>query len=192
MIETRSFRRATPSEVPVMRSLRFPLLMLVAVAACTTKDARRADTAAPATATLAGAPTADAAAVKQAIDGNNVLFGAAVLKGDTAALAGFYTDDALFMSPNHPAARGHNAIAKSFAGMGSEMKLATFKLQAQDVVVAGDYAVETGAYDFSGTAPKATKPMHDAGKYLVLWKKQADGSYKIVRDIYNTDLPPMK
>jgi len=175
-----------------MRSLRFPLLMLVAVAACTTKDARRPDTAAPAAATLAGTPSVDEAAVRQSIDANNARFGAAALKGDTAAIAGFYTDDAIFMSPNNPAARGHDAIAKSFAGMSAAMKLATFKLTAQDVVVAGDYAIETGAYDLTGTAPKATKAMHDTGKYLVLWKKQADGSYKIARDIYNTDLPPMK
>jgi len=175
-----------------MRSLRFPLLMLVAVAACTTKAARRPDTAAPAAATLAGTPNVDASAVRQAIDSNNARFDAAVLKGDTAALAGLYTDDAIFMSPNNPAARGHDAIAKSFAGMGSALKVTAFKLQAQDVVVAGDYAVETGAYDLSGIAPKATKPMHDVGKYIVLWKKQADGSYKIARDIYNTDLPPTK
>ena len=175
-----------------MRSLRFALPLLALAAACTTKDTRKADTAAPAAATLAGAPATDAAAVRQAIDSNNARFDAAVLKGDTAALAGFYVDDAMFMSPNEPAAKGHNAIAKSFAGMGSAMKITAFKLQAQDVIVAGDYAIETGAYDFSATVPKVTKPAHDAGKYVVVWKKQADGSYKIVRDIYNSDLPSAK
>ena len=134
-------------------------------------------------------PAPDAAAVRQAIDSADARFGAAALKGDTAALAGFYTDDALFMSSNAPAARGHDAIAKNFAGMTSAMKLSTFKLQAQDVVVAGDYAVETGTYDLTFSTPKAAKPTHDVGKYLVLWKKQTDGSYRILRDISNSDLP---
>ena len=161
-----------------MRSHSLAIITLVAATACTTKDARRTDTAAP-----------DAAAVRQSIDSADARFGAAALKGDTAALAGFYTDDALFMSSNAPAARGHDAIAKNFAGMTSAMKLSTFKLQAQDVVVAGDYAVETGTYDLTFSTPKAAKPTHDVGKYLVLWKKQTDGSYKILRDISNSDLP---
>ena len=175
-----------------MRSSSLALVTLVAVAACTTQQARRTDTAAPAAATLASAPTTDAAAVRQAIDGADARFGVAALKGDTAALAAFYTDDALFMGANMPASRGHDAIAKGFAGMTAAMKLSAFKLQAQDVITSGDYAIETGTYDLTYTTTKVSKPAHDAGKYLVVWKKQADGSYKIMRDISNSDLPPMK
>lgn len=29
----------------------------------------------------------------------------------------------------------------------------------------------------------------DKGKFLTVWKKQADGSWKIIRDMYNSDLP---
>src|SRR5689334_25398525 len=121
-----------------MRSLRFPLLMLVAVAACTTKAARRPDTAAPAAATLAGTPNVDASAVRQAIDSNNARFDAAVLQGDTAALAGLYTDDAIFMSPNNPAARGHAANAQAFAGLGSALSVPAFCVQRQSVVTPVD------------------------------------------------------
>jgi ketosteroid isomerase-like protein len=32
--------------------------------------------------------------------------------------------------------------------------------------------------------------MTDRGKYLAVWKKQADGSWKCVADMFNTDLPP--
>lgn len=175
-----------------MLSPRLALIALAALAACTTKEARRTDTASPAAATLAGTPTPDAAAVRQAIDSANVRFAAAVLKGDTAALAGSYTDDAIFMGADDPAVRGHDAIAKNFAGMMAGMKLTAFKLQAQDVIVAGDYAIETGAYDMTFTTTKASKPNHGVGKYLVVWKKQPDGSYKMLRDIYNSDLPPAK
>ena len=175
-----------------MRSLRFALVTVAAVAACTTKDARRSDTAAPAAATLAGAPASDAA-VRQAIDSGDARFSAAALKGDTAAIAGLYVDDAIVMMSNVPAARGHDAIAKTFGGMMSAMKLSAFRLQTQDVIVTGDYAVETGTYNLTRqAAAKGAKPHNDVGKYLVLWKKQLDGSYKMVRDIANSDLPPMK
>ena len=171
-----------------MLSPRYSILALLALAACTTKDAHRPDTAAPATATLAGNPAPDAAVVRQAIDNANVRFDSAVVKGDTATLAGLYADDAVLMMSGSPAARGHEAIAKSFAGMGSAMKLSAFKLQTQDVIVAGDYAIETGSYEMTAQpVAKGAKPAHDVGKYLVLWKKQADGSYKILRDIANSD-----
>lgn len=170
-----------------MLSPRFSIVALLALAACTTKEARRPDTAAPATATLAGSPAPDVAAVRQAIETANARFDSAAVKGDTAALAGFYADDAVLMMSNEPAARGHAPIAKSFAAMG--MKMSEFKLTTQDVIVSGDYAIETGSYALAGTPPKAAKPVHDVGKYLVVWKKQADGSYKILRDIANSDQP---
>src|SRR4051812_25859885 len=171
-----------------MRSPRYSIVALLALAACTTKEARRPDSAAPATATLAGNPAPDAAAVRQAIETTNARYDSAAVKGDTAALASFYTDDALLMVSGTPAARGHDAIAKTYAGMGSAMKLSAMKLTTQDVIVAGDYAIETGAYDLSGQpSAKGAKPQHDVGKYIVLWKKKAEGSYKILRDIANSD-----
>jgi ketosteroid isomerase-like protein len=171
-----------------MLSSRLVLASLVALTACATKDARRTDTSAAAAATLAGAPAADSAAVRQSIDAGNARYSNALMQGDTATVAGLYTDDALVMAANMPAARGHDAIAKNIAGLISAMKLSSFKLQTQDVILAGEYAIETGANELTGVPAKATKPTHNVGKYLVIWKKQADGSYKILRDIANSDL----
>ena len=33
------------------------------------------------------------------------------------------------------------------------------------------------------------KPMKDHGKYVEIFKKQADGTWKVVADIWNSDLP---
>jgi ketosteroid isomerase-like protein len=173
-----------------MSPRRLSVLGLAALAACSAQQARRTDTAAPAAATLAGAPAGDVTAVRQALEAQNARFGDAVVKGDTATLAGFYADDAILMMSEMPATRGHDGIAKTFAGMGSAMKVSSFRLQTQDVIVSGDYAFETGAYDMNAQpAAKGAKPEHGVGKYLVLWKKQADGSYKILRDIANSDQP---
>src|SRR4051812_1576545 len=179
-----------PHRGVVMRPRRLSVVAVVALAACTAQQARRTDTAAPATATLAGTPTGDVTAARQAIEAQNARFDEAILKGDTAALASTYADDAVLMMSEMPAARGHDAIAKTFAGMGAAMKVSAFKLQTQDVIVSGDYAIETGAYEMTEQpTAKGAKPGHGVGKYLVLWKKQADGSYKILRDIANSDQP---
>jgi ketosteroid isomerase-like protein len=39
------------------------------------------------------------------------------------------------------------------------------------------------------SGPKGTKPITDKGKYLTVFKKQADGSWKAVADMINSDTP---
>ena len=39
------------------------------------------------------------------------------------------------------------------------------------------------------TNPKTKKPVTDKGKYVTVYKKQADGSWKAVADILNSDMP---
>ena len=39
------------------------------------------------------------------------------------------------------------------------------------------------------TLPGATEPINDTGKYIEIWRKQADGSWRVIRDIFNSDLP---
>ncbi|MBA2471329.1 MAG: hypothetical protein H0V41_03460 [Pseudonocardiales bacterium] len=46
----------------------------------------------------------------------------------------------------------------------------------------GDLAYSTGTYAFAN-------PPIDKGKFVDVWKKQADGSWKAVIDIFNSDLP---
>ena len=53
----------------------------------------------------------------------------------------------------------------------------------------GKSAIETGTFEWTLT-PKSGAAMTDKGKYLTVWKKQADGTWKIIRDINNSDLPP--
>jgi ketosteroid isomerase-like protein len=171
-----------------MRSTGLALFTLAVVAGCATKEARRTDTTSPATATLAGAPAPDVAAVRHAIDVGDSIFTAAALRGDSTAATSLYADDAVLMWANAPAARGHDAIARSFGAAASTMKVSAMKLQTQDVTLAGDYAIETGAYQMTSQT-KTAKPVQEVGKYIVVWKKQPDGSYKIFRDIANTDLP---
>ena len=55
----------------------------------------------------------------------------------------------------------------------------------------GDFAFVRG--DFSATlTPKAGgEPTLDTGKWMGLWQRQADGSWKIAADIFNSDLPEL-
>jgi ketosteroid isomerase-like protein len=56
------------------------------------------------------------------------------------------------------------------------------------VVLAGNYAIETGVFGLSWKRAGA-KAVTDSGKYLMVWKREPDGSFKIYRDIFNSDRP---
>ena len=133
---------------------------------------------------------ADAAAVRQKIEAGNAGLIAAIEKGDSVAAASFYDDSAMAMPAEMPAAVGRANIVTMFGGLAGAFTLTNVKLQVRDVVASGDLASETGHFEWTLTPKtRGAKPMTETGKYVVVWKKQADGSYKLFRDIWNTDAP---
>jgi uncharacterized protein (TIGR02246 family) len=164
----------------------FPFL----ASACTPAD--DAATTADSAAGVATATTADPGEARQAIEAANAKFVEAVKRGDTtAAVAENYADDAVVMSPGSEAWRGKDAVQRGFAGMARSMTVKDFTLKTDDVMAAGDLAVESGSYEMT-IQPRGGREMKDKGKFVVVWKRQADGSWKIVRDVYNSDVPPPK
>jgi ketosteroid isomerase-like protein len=91
--------------------------------------------------------------------------------------------------PNSPIATGKNAIAKLTA---SAFAIPDFTLvwhpDKVGVAGSGDLGYTSGTYDWSYKDPSG-KAISDKGKYLTVWKKQADGSWKVLFDMFNTDLP---
>jgi ketosteroid isomerase-like protein len=53
----------------------------------------------------------------------------------------------------------------------------------------GDLGYTQGTETYTITDPKTGKPMSDRGKWLTIRKKQADGTWKIVQDAWNSDMP---
>ena len=80
-------------------------------------------------------------------------------------------------------------MTELFTGMLQQMSISDITMRTDDVVVSGDLAVENGSYKWTIT-PKGAKPMPDSGKYVTVWQKQGDGSWKIIRDINNSDIGP--
>ncbi len=136
------------------------------------------------------AATTDVAAVQQYIEAANAKFLDAMKRGDTVGAMANYADDAVLMMPNEEAWHGRAGMSKGFSTFLSQMSLKEGHTMTMDVMVSGDLAVETGMFEWT-LQPKTGKAINDKGKYLTVWKRQADGSWKIVRDINNSDLPAM-
>lgn len=107
---------------------------------------------------------------------------------DVAGVVAGYSADATLLPPNMPAASDPASIQKAWAGMlvpGTQVTWAPSKV---DVAASGDMASDQGTYTLSTSGPDG-KPMSDKGKYVAVVKKQADGSWKVSEDIWNSDLP---
>jgi uncharacterized protein (TIGR02246 family) len=160
---------------------------MAALAACTAKTDDAA--AGASTAAMSAPPAADPAQVRSTIEAANEKAVAGMIANDAAAASVNYADDAVVMMPGMAAMRGRAAAQEGFKGMMTAMSIKAVKFTTEDVMVAGDMAVETGTYTMT-MQPAKGKAMDDKGKYISVWKKQADGSWKIVRDINNSDMAP--
>jgi len=128
---------------------------------------------------------ADERAVREA----DAAWSKAAAAKDVEAYVGFLAEDALVLPPNAPMLTGEESMRK---GLSEEMANPGFALswQASKVEASrgGDLAYTVGTYQFTMTGPKG-KPVTDRGKYVTIWRKQPDGKWKVVADIYNSDLP---
>lgn len=106
---------------------------------------------------------------------------------DYAAWAATFTDDAEWLPPNAVAVKGRDAIRKSIE---TGAPMSELVLTQVDVDGRGDLAYVRGDYTLNITPPGAPGPIADKGKYLETWRKQADGSWKNARVMFNSDNPP--
>ena len=129
----------------------------------------------------------DLAQVRETIEAANLKFGEAVRQGDAAALAALYTDDAIILPPNSDMIQGRQGI-EEFWGMVIQMGVTDAILTTVDVMGSDDLVYEIGQYTLT-IQPEGQEPVEDMGKYVVVWKLQADGSWKLHVDIWNTSIP---
>jgi len=133
-------------------------------------------------------PPPDPVAVRSAIEAADAKSAAAMIAGDVTTATAHYANDAVMMMPNAPKATGKAEIAGMFTGMLAEMTVKAASFTTNDVLIDGNTAIETGVYNVTMQVKKGPE-IKDTGKYMTVWKKQADGSWKVIRDINNSDQP---
>jgi ketosteroid isomerase-like protein len=101
----------------------------------------------------------------------------------------YYADGAASFYPNVPVATNMEAIRKNWATMLALPSLSLgWKVSKVDVASSGDLAWAYGTSEISYNDPKGN-PIKDRGKWVDVLRKQPDGKWKIVADIFNSDLP---
>lgn len=102
----------------------------------------------------------------------------------------FVTEDAVWLPPNGPRVDGRDAVrALILAYTKAEGFSITWKASRVEVSAAGDLAYSMGTYEYSLKDAEGN-PVSDKGKWVDIWKKQADGTWKAAVAIWNSDQPP--
>jgi ketosteroid isomerase-like protein len=104
------------------------------------------------------------------------------------ATVSYYSDDASLLAPNAPAVGDRQSIHAAWAALLGPDSSLSWQASKVDVARSGDFAYVMGVYQLT-TKDTRGNFTTDRGKYVEVWKKQADGSWKTVADIFNTDLP---
>jgi len=133
----------------------------------------------------ASAPAAkpDTAAETAAIEKLEQAQIAAITAHDQANATSLYADDAVFISERGEASNGKDAIAAGFKAFLADPTLKIeYKPGAKVFSDDGGMAYSTAEYTESFTDPTTKKPVTIKGMNLSVWKKQADGSWKLVAD----------
>ena|SRR2546428_10847385 len=102
---------------------------------------------------------------------------------------GFLAANGTILPPNSSKLTGNEAIRKWMTDMIANPGFAiNWQTATVEVSSSGDLGYTLGSYNFTMNDAQG-KPTTDKGKYVTVWKKQAGGKWKVVADIFNSDLP---
>jgi len=121
--------------------------------------------------------------IRKAIDAGNAKYIDAFARSDAGALSGLYDESGSRFSPKGVVVRGRPAIAQSVAEF---MKSVTgpikVSIETQDLWAVDDLVYETGKYTYTFTPPGKSETQ-TGGHYVTIWKRQAEGGWKIIVDM---------
>lgn len=93
------------------------------------------------------------------------------------------------LPPNAPVVIGHEGaramVSEMFATPGLSF---AWDVTRVGVAESGDLGYTAGTYDMTFNDASGN-PVVDRGKFVTIWRKQADGSWKVAEDVFNSDLP---
>jgi ketosteroid isomerase-like protein len=135
----------------------------------------------------AALPTVTPAADSNSVRALSIQWSQAMNAKDLEKTLSYYAGDATAYPPNAPAASTpemrRQVWSKMLAMPGFRLDLTASSVEPTNV---GDLAIETGAFVLSADG-KDGNPVASRGKYVCVWKKQPDGTWKAYHDIWNLD-----
>ena len=116
-------------------------------------------------------------------------FSAAVAAEDLDASAAFYAPDAQLFNPGAAPSTTPDAVRNAYAEIFNDPNGA-LSFASDNVIVpsSGEYGVSEGNFTITYSNAQG-QPESASGRYITLWQRQDDGSWKIIRDIATPGAP---
>jgi uncharacterized protein (TIGR02246 family) len=111
---------------------------------------------------------------------------------DADRISRYWADDATLLMPSEPAIKGRAAIKEAVVGLLKDPKFGvTITIATIDVAKSGDMGYAQGTAVVTATDPKTKKVVTENAKYVSVYRKQADGTWRVVQDMNNADKPAL-
>jgi ketosteroid isomerase-like protein len=108
----------------------------------------------------------------------------AALEHGSAGYMSYYSEDAVELPNGAGAILGKANTAKGMGFLDDKNNRLTWSAAGADIAASGDLGYTWGHYEFL-TKEKDGSQKVERGKYMTIWKKQADGNWKVVVDMGN-------
>ena len=128
----------------------------------------------------AAAPAADTGAITEAIKADEKKWNEDFHAKNLDALLAHYAPDAVAVFPGAPSVTG-DGLRKTYV---DAIKDANFDVtfSSDKIDASGDLAYSRGHFTEKYTDPNGKQAASNSGSYITVYKKQADGSWKVVED----------
>jgi len=129
----------------------------------------------------------NAAQVRKSIEDACAKYSEAIREGNLTGIVDVYTVDATIIPPGGEMVKGKQAIEEMYKKL-LQMGMKDILFTTIEVGGNGDTAYEIGKTKVR-IQPEGQTAMTDSTKYLVIWKRQADDTWKVHVDIWNFSAP---
>ena len=129
---------------------------------------------------------ADIAAIEEFMD----LYALGMTTGDLDLWMSLYTDDTVKMAPDAPATFGKEELRAMMKPLFDNFTFEEMAIFDVEIQVAGDYAFSRCNFTATMTPKAGGEPLYLDAKDLSIMQRQADGSWKLYWDCWNSNVPP--
>jgi ketosteroid isomerase-like protein len=102
---------------------------------------------------------------------------------DPTAWVDYSTEDAIFVGPGIPAIEGRDATLVAAPAVA----ISSMEIVADSTIGAGDFAATQGRASWV-SGPRGSDSQRVRTSYLMVWRREADGRWRIARELLNEDL----
>ena len=106
----------------------------------------------------------------------------ALRNNDPASVSGFWTPDAVYMNAGSPTVVGRAGFDSMVRGTFATGRLTEVTANTDEILIDRATAVHRGTYSET-FQPQRGPIVHLRGRYMIVWRRQPDGIWKIARGV---------